>query len=554
MKEITTNEWDLYQRGVDYKNRIGLYQTSQDNNKFFQGDQWQGVESEGLPTPVFNIIKPVVRHKISSIMQNDVKVIYSCGNATAPNYAELEQFADVLSKHAETLWERLKMDFLNENVLKDAAIQGDGVCHFYWDEGIKAELIDNTNLYVSNQNYADIQDQEYIIISYRQNVSTVRKEAEKYKVKDTELITADTDINEQAGEWVELQDEGMCIVLLKYWKENGTVHFRKSTKSAVLVDNEDTLLTRYPISFFNWESVKNSFHGVSDVTGLIPNQKYINTIAALIQFSTMHTAFPKMVYNSSLIDNPDNSVGTAIGVSGGDAPIKNLIDYVMPPYISNDAFKMFDTTIKLTQELMGAGEGALGNVNPEKTSGRAILAIIEQSAIPLESIRRRFFNYIEDTALIWADMWRVHSQDGLQVTYEDNNDMQTAVIPNEAFNELMLETRIDVGPSTRWTERALMETLDNLLMSKHIPFDWYVELMPEGSGLPKEKLKELIEQRKQQEMQMEQQAMQQQQMQPQMPTDEEVDAFLDSLPPEIQQQAMQDPNILQQLIAEQFNQ
>ena len=82
-------------------------------------------------------------------------------------------------------------------------------------------------------------------------------------------------------------------------------------------------------------------------------------------------------------------------------------------------------------------------------------------------------------------MWRVHSQDGLQVTYEDNNDMQTAVIPNEAFNELMLETRIDVGPSTRWTERALMETLDNLLISKFIPFDWYVELMPEGSGLPK---------------------------------------------------------------------
>ena len=134
MKEITTNEWDLYQRGVDYKNRIGLYQTAQDNNKFYQGDQWEGVESEGLPTPVFNIIKPVIRHKASAIMQNDVKIVYSCGNATAPNYAELEQFADILTKYAAVMWERLKMDFLNENVLKDAAIQGDGVCHFYWDD------------------------------------------------------------------------------------------------------------------------------------------------------------------------------------------------------------------------------------------------------------------------------------------------------------------------------------------------------------------------------------------------------------------------------------
>ena len=372
MKEITTNEWDLYQRGVDYKNRIGLYQTAQDNNKFYQGDQWEGVESEGLPTPVFNIIKPVIRHKISSIMQNDVKIVYSCGNATAPNYAELEQFADILTKYAAVMWERLKMDFLNENVLKDAAIQGDGVCHFYWDDednNIKAELIDNTNIYVSNQNYANIEEQEYIIISYRQNVSAVRKEAERYKVKDVDLIHADQDINEQAGEWIELQDEGMCIVLLKYWKENGTVHFRKSTKNVVLVEDEDTLLKRYPIAFFNWETVKNSFHGVSDVTGLIPNQKYVNTIAALIQFSTMHTAFPKMVYNSSLIDNPDNAVGVAIGVNGAEN-VKNMIDYIIPPAISTDAFKMFDTTIKLTQEMMGAGEGALGNINPEKASGQ----------------------------------------------------------------------------------------------------------------------------------------------------------------------------------------
>jgi hypothetical protein len=540
--EIKTDEWVLYQRGVDYKNRIGLYQTAQDNNKFYQGDQWEGVESEGLPTPVFNIIKPVIRHKASAIMQNDVKIVYSCGNATAPNYAELEQFADILTKYAAVMWERLKMDFLNENVLKDAAIQGDGVCHFYWDDednNIKAELIDNTNIYVSNQNYADIEEQEYIIISYRRNVSKVRKEAEKYGVKDVDLIVADTDTQEQAGEWVELQDEGMCIVLLKYWKEKGRVHFRKSTRSVVLVEDEDTLLKRYPIAFFNWETVKNSFHGVSDVTGLIPNQKYVNTIAALIQFSTMHTAFPKMVYNSLLIDNPDNAVGVAIGVNGAEN-VKNMIDYIIPPAISTDAFKMFDTTIKLTQEMMGAGEGALGNINPEKASGRAILAIIEQSAIPLESIRRRFFNYIEDIALIWADMWQVHSQDGLQVAFAgDDNSLQTAVIPQEVFDELMLETRIDVGPSTRWTERALIETLDNLLMNKFIPFDWYVELIPEGAGLPKAKLKELIEQA-------------QQAQQPPGMTEQDIDSLLDSLPPEIQQQALQNPQILEDIIAQQL--
>jgi len=534
---IKTDEWVLYQRGVDYKNRIGLYQTAQDNNKFFQGDQWQGVESEGLPTPVFNIIKPVIRYKISTIMQNDVRIVYSCGNASSSHYAELEHFAEGLTKYAATLWERLKMDFLNENVLKDAAIQGDGVCHFYWDDDINAELIDNTNLYVANQNYANIEEQEYIIISYRQNVSQVRKEAERYGVKDVDMITADTDTQEQAGEWVELQDEGMCIVLLKYWKEKGTVHFRKSTKSVVLVDNEDTMLARYPIAFFNWESVKNSFHGVSDVTGLIPNQKYINTIAALIQFSTMHTAFPKMVYNSALIDNPDNAIGVAIGVSGAEN-VKSMIDYILPPQISADAFKMFDTTITLTKDLMGANDGALGNINPEQASGRAIMAIIEQSAIPLESIRRRFFNFIEDVALVWADMWRIHGQEGMSVVYDDDEGgLAGEFIPPGAFEEMMLETRIDVGPATRWTELTLIKTLDNLLANQYIPFEWYVELMPEGSGLPKAKLKELMGAAQQGQGQV-------------MPDMGEIDALLDSLPEEVRQQAIQDPAILEQIMAE----
>jgi hypothetical protein len=306
----------------------------------------------------------------------------------------------------------------------------------------------------------------------------------------------------------------------------------------------------------NWETVKNSFHGVSDVTGMIPNQLYVNKIAAMIMLSTMYTAFPKMVYDSELVDNPDNQIGVAIGVNtAGNTNIKNLIDYITPGSISGDAFNMFDKTITLTKDLMGANDGALGSIDPEKASARAILAVTEQSSTPLESIRRRFYNYIEDIALIWADMWRVHSQNGLNITYKDDEgNQQSGVIDNYTFNSLMLETRIDVGPSSRWNERALQETLDNLLMSKFIPFEWYIDLMPEGSGLPKEKLKELIDKQKieqEQQAMMEQQA-QQQSQQSAEPTDEDIDAFIDSLPPETQQQAAQDPNMLKQIIAQQM--
>ena len=52
--------WDRFCRGVDFKRRIGLYDTVRTNENYFIGNQWQGVQAKGLPTPVFNFLKRVV--------------------------------------------------------------------------------------------------------------------------------------------------------------------------------------------------------------------------------------------------------------------------------------------------------------------------------------------------------------------------------------------------------------------------------------------------------------------------------------------------------------
>ena len=73
-----------------------------------------------------------------------------------------------------------------------------------------------------------------------------------------------------------------------------------------------TELTRYPVANMCWEPIKNSFFGRSDVTGMIPNQQYVNKIAAMMMLSTMYTAFPKMVYDADKVDSPSNQIGVAI--------------------------------------------------------------------------------------------------------------------------------------------------------------------------------------------------------------------------------------------------
>ena len=52
--------WNDYLKGVDYNNAVGLYSTVETNENFFIGKQWEGVVSNGLPTPVFNFIRRIV--------------------------------------------------------------------------------------------------------------------------------------------------------------------------------------------------------------------------------------------------------------------------------------------------------------------------------------------------------------------------------------------------------------------------------------------------------------------------------------------------------------
>lgn len=474
------------------------------------------------------------------------------------------------------------MDYLNECMLTDAAISGNGFIYHYFDgkkNEIVSELIDGVNVYPSNPNIADIQSQEYIIIAFRRSLASVKREAEQAKKSklnslskdDIDNIMPDTDTQYQAGDnaKTEVRNSEMVTLLLMMWKDpdTGTIHFSKSTRDYEIFKDTDLQLTRYPIAMLTWEPAKNFFFGVPDAKSLIPNQDYINTTASMIMASTSYSSFPKMVYNADLIDNPTTEPGIAIGISGG-YNIRDAIGYINPSGVGNDAFNMFERTISLTKELMGANDGALGNINPENASGKAILAVMEQSAVPLDGVKRRFYNYIEDNALIWADMWRVyHSGNEKIVTVQDDiaDEPETYSIAPEAWQQLMLNVKIEVGPSSRWSELAMTQILDNLLQQQMIDLEFYVNAMPTSTGFPKAKLTKYMEDLKQRQQE---QAIAQQQMQAPPPeqgvdVNAEADAMLQqntpnidellaNMPEEQRQQAMQNPQMLEQIIAEQM--
>ena len=45
-----------YRKGIEHKERIGLYETVRQNENFYLGKQWEGVNAPDLDKPVFNVL------------------------------------------------------------------------------------------------------------------------------------------------------------------------------------------------------------------------------------------------------------------------------------------------------------------------------------------------------------------------------------------------------------------------------------------------------------------------------------------------------------------
>ena len=71
--------WREYGKMLDYNAAIRLDDTVRVNENFFVGRQWEGVESNGLPTPVFNFLKRVTLFTVASITSRADKAARDAG-------------------------------------------------------------------------------------------------------------------------------------------------------------------------------------------------------------------------------------------------------------------------------------------------------------------------------------------------------------------------------------------------------------------------------------------------------------------------------------------
>ena len=510
-----------YVDGTSFNAGMELYSNVKKNQRFFMGDQWYGVNAPDMTKPVFNIIKRVVSYFIAMLVSDDVGVHITPFDDTEENKA----LADVLAFSVEKVIERTKTTTKARKNIQNACVDGDTAVYISFDPDIETnqsyqgdietEVVDNTHIIFGNPYTSEVQKQPYILVVQRLYTKQVKDMAKEAGVSenDISMITPDDDeyTNEQSS-----ADAQLTTVITKFWKEKTTVNDKdqfgiskphtkttvkciKVTNKVVLKEETDLEYKLYPIAWFSWEKTSNNYHGRSPITGLIPNQVFINKIYAMCMVYMTNMGFPRVFYDENKIAKLTNDVTKATAITNMDMAGK-VIDAVKAPDFSNQIIQLIDSTIAYTKETMGASDAALGEIaNPNNTS--AIVSVQQASSVPLEIQKLDFYQFYEDIVRIIVDIMgcdygtrmvkitesqakalnlvdhiEYHDMFGNQVQpvldpmtgqlppdievvpiYKTYAEIDFSVLRNANF-----DLDVEIGQSSYWSEQTQVQTMDNL--------------------------------------------------------------------------------------------
>ena len=381
----------------------------------------------------------------------------------------------------------------------------------------EVRIVDRSSVYLGDEQEQDIQAQPWIILAERRPVSQIRKWARQNGVAEEEIdkivsdTKTDTKLNSSEAEEVRTGD-GKCTSLVYFELVDDPaqpgarmLRFSRSTEQVIWQKPKDVPgLDVYPVAQMRWEDSPNSARGISECEALIPNQIEINKTLARRSLIVKRYGYPTAVYDAEKIVNPSalQKVGATVRARNlANSPISSVIQYLEPRTTSGEGAALQAELIQQTRELEGAGDSATGQIDVTKTSGEAIKAARDQSAMVLNDQAAAYKGFVEQLARIWYKLWCAYSTDGMEFAYHDadgDTGMLKAIITPQALAALDMQIKIDVSPADPYSILSQQTSLDNALAAGHITFEEYVEALDANSPVPAAKFRKILEARKQQ--------------------------------------------------------
>ncbi len=498
MNEEPVKIFQEYRKAAEFKDSLGkrgLNEQSRINERFYVGDQWYGAKcGNDRPLVRHNVIKRIGEYKMSQILSEPLSIRFHAEGISSDHSdketREIQMILQRLSDYYDITAERVQMDFLNERLLRNAYITGNGVLYTYWDPEVKTglfadsdkktpitgdiqcEVLDMENVFFGEPTIMNVQQQPYVIFTANRETNDVLREAKRYGATPRVLSA----LAEEAY-------DGKIMVLTKLFKEykpdgNYTIKSVKVTEHSVVRKTFDTGLTLYPLSVFQWERRGGRIYGESEVTYLIPNQIAINRMITANVWSAMTTGMPMMVINGDTVtDGITNEPGQIIKVFGSNEDVAGAVQYIAPPDYGSHFEASVQALIENTMTQSGANEVALGDSRADNAT--ALITMRSAALMPLNLIKNRFYSFIEETAKIWVDFWLTY-YGKRQIKARSEEGIIYIPFDAEQYRNLFITSKIEVGNLTVYSEQEQFDTLLTLYEKGILDRRELIRRVPDG--------------------------------------------------------------------------
>lgn len=508
-----------YKEGIAYMRRVGYLKEWPQYERFKASEQWPPPNDKNrhLPRPVFNIIEMIEDHKVAHVMSEQINMMFSAQEMDEEQ--EDDETGDLFSRYSVTTWERIKQDEMNDEALGIAANTGTGIWHYFWDNekiggqknlwigDMEGEVLDPINVFFGNPQQRNVQKQPYIIVSTREMVKNVKDYARANGLSKemVSMIKPDKETEDQGYDMakVEVNDDGKVTVLTRYWKGRDnktgekTVYFCKTASGVSIKKATNTQLTLYPLAVMQWKLRKKSIHGVGDTKGLIPNQLAINLLIAMEIMAAQNTGWPKLRYKKDAIDPSKITNTPGEMIEDRSPPGEVGVSFMAPGTFNGQVSALVEAIVSYTRQMTGANEAATGNAPSADLNATAIMLLQKAAAIPIESIKRRFYRAIEDIGRIWEDFWKVKYNLPRQIIIKnDDGEPYPVNFDGSNYKDVPLNLKIDVGPSSTYSESLVLSSLNDFLASGHITFEQFLKYAPKNVVPYRDRLQKELDEKK----------------------------------------------------------
>ncbi len=500
--DIALRLWELYENALSYQTSMGIRRRIPEYVRFYEGDQWPAPtrNTKNLPRPVINIVKMICRLKKSAILSSPIRIIYKCADKSV-NVQRLNSFSDTVLKE-------LDQDAIDKCAIDDGVKKGSYFYHYYWDTekisadgsegGIGCELIDPLNIFFENPCQLDEQKQKWIIIASREPVSEIVSKCDSET--DISLIAPDS-ISERE------HDNGLCTVLTVYYRNNGEVMCVRTVRGTVIkapfsitpntalarealgMDSADVRRARatlYPVVCGYYEKKDRCIYGLSEVEGLIPNQKAINFNIAMALLNAQEVAWGKYIalpgaLKGQVISNSPGQV--LIDHTGTGNGIKRMQDN----YMQSFPVDLVSTVTDLTRSVTGTSEFMTGETTGSGMSGTAIARLQSQAQLPIEELRSTFMSVKRKQGRVLAQFYKLHFPFA-EFFYEEGEEYKRDSFSSYDYESARLEVTVETVLGVGASMAGDITMLDTVLKAGLISLETYIRAYPDNALTDKKRI------------------------------------------------------------------